>query len=283
MKLLRYGTAGAEKPGLMDADGHVRDLSGVIDDFDAAALSPEGLQRLAAIDPVTLPQAPDSVRLGPPIPRPGCFIGIGLNYADHAEEAGLPIPEQPIVFMKATSCLSGPNDDILVPRGSDKLDYEVEFGFVIGTGGRYIRKEDAWNHIAGYTLVNDVSERTFQIDRGGLWNKGKCFDTFGPVGPFLVTKDELDDPLNHPLKAVVNGEVRQDGTTATMIFDIPTIIEHLSQYQTLEPGDLIATGTPPGVGMGFKPPKFLNAGDTVELSSPVLGTQSMKVVPDPLA
>lgn len=283
MKLLRYGTAGAEKPGLMDADGHVRDLSGVIDDFDAAALSPEGLQRLAAIDPVTLPQAPDSVRLGPPIPRPGCFIGIGLNYADHAEEAGLPIPEQPIVFMKATSCLSGPNDDILVPRGSDKLDYEVEFGFVIGTGGRYIRKEDAWDHIAGYTLVNDVSERTFQIDRGGLWNKGKCFDTFGPVGPFLVTKDELDDPLNHPLKAVVNGEVRQDGTTATMIFDIPTIIEHLSQYQTLEPGDLIATGTPPGVGMGFKPPKFLNAGDTVELSSPVLGTQSMKVVPDPLA
>ncbi|MGB1148269.1 MAG: fumarylacetoacetate hydrolase family protein, partial [Alphaproteobacteria bacterium] len=255
MKLLRYGTAGAEKPGLMDADGHVRDLSGVIDDFDAAALSPEGLQRLAAIDPVTLPQAPDSVRLGPPIPRPGCFIGIGLNYADHAEEAGLPIPEQPIVFMKATSCLSGPNDDILVPRGSDKLDYEVEFGFVIGTGGRYIRKEDAWDHIAGYTLVNDVSERTFQIDRGGLWNKGKCFDTFGPVGPFLVTKDELDDPLNHPLKAVVNGEVRQDGTTATMIFDIPTIIEHLSQYQTLEPGDLIATGTPPGVGMGFKPPK----------------------------
>ena len=283
MKLLRYGTAGAEKPGLMDADGHVRDLSGVIDDFDAAALSPEGLQRLAAIDPVTLPQAPDSVRLGPPIPRPGCFIGIGLNYADHAEEAGLPIPEQPIVFMKATSCLSGPNDDILVPRGSDKLDYEVEFGFVIGTGGRYISKEDAWDHIAGYTLVNDVSERTFQIDRGGLWNKGKCFDTFGPVGPFLVTKDELDDPLNHPLKAVVNGEVRQDGTTATMIFDIPTIIEHLSQYQTLEPGDLIATGTPPGVGMGFKPPKFLNAGDTVELSSPVLGTQSMKVVPDPLA
>ena len=283
MKLLRYGTAGAEKPGLMDADGHVRDLSGVIDDFDAAALSPEGLQRLAAIDPVTLPQAPDSVRLGPPIPRPGCFIGIGLNYADHAEEAGLPIPEQPIVFMKATSCLSGPNDDILVPRGSDKLDYEVEFGFVIGTGGRYIRKEDAWDHMAGYSLVNDVSERTFQIDRGGLWNKGKCFDTFGPVGPFLVTKDELDDPLNHPLKAVVNGEVRQDGTTATMIFDIPTIIEHLSQYQTLEPGDLIATGTPPGVGMGFKPPKFLNAGDTVELSSPVLGTQSMKVVPDPLA
>ena len=283
MKLLRYGTAGAEKPGLMDADGHIRDLSGVIDDFDAAALSPEGLQRLAAIDPVTLPQAPDSVRLGPPIPRPGCFIGIGLNYADHAAESGLPIPEQPIVFMKATSSVCGPNDDILMPRGSDKLDYEVEFGFVIGTGGRYIRKEDAWDHIAGFTLVNDVSERTFQIDRGGLWNKGKSFNTFGPVGPFLVTRDELDDPQNHPLKAVVNGEVRQDGSTATMIFDIPTIIEHLSQYQTLEPGDLIATGTPPGVGMGFKPPKFLNTGDTVELSSPVLGTQSMKVVLDPLA
>ena len=283
MKLLRYGTAGAEKPGLMDADGHVRDLSGVIDDFDAEALSPQGLARLAALDPVTLPQAPDGVRLGPPIPRPGSFIGIGLNYADHAEEAGLPIPDQPIVFLKATSCLSGPSDNILLPRGSDKLDYEVEFGVVIGTGGRYIRKEDAWDHIAGYTLVNDVSERTFQIDRGGLWNKGKSFDTFGPVGPFLVTVDEIEDPSNHPLTALVNGEIRQEGTTATMIFDIPTIIEHLSHYQSLQPGDLIATGTPPGVGMGFKPPSFLSAGDEVTLSSPVLGTQSMKVVADPLA
>ena len=283
MKLLRYGTMGAEKPGMLDQDGHIRDLSQHISDFDAAALSPEGLARLAAIDPVTLPQAPDSVRLGAPIPRPGKFIGIGLNYADHAEEAGLPIPEQPIVFYKASSCISGPNDDILTPRGSDRLDYEVEFGFVIGTGGRYISKEDVWDHIAGYTLVNDISERTFQMDRGGLWSKGKSFDTFGPVGPYLVTKDEIADAHKHPLKALVNGEIRQDGTTATMIFDIPAIIEHLSQYQTLEPGDLVCTGTPPGVGMGFKPARYLAIGDTIELSSPGLGVQSMKVIADPLA
>ena len=283
MKLLRYGEPGAERPGLMDHDGHVRDLSSVVDDISGEALSPAGLARLAAIDPATLPRASDSTRLGPPIPRPGKFIGIGLNYADHAEEAGMPIPELPIVFYKASSCLSGPNDDMLVPRGSDKLDYEVEFGFVIGTGGRYITREAAMDHVAGFTLVNDVSERTFQIDRGGLWSKGKSFDTFGPVGPFLVTRDEITDVANHPLKASVNGEIRQDGTTATMIFDIPAIIEHLSQYQTLEPGDLVCTGTPPGVGMGFKPPRFLNAGDRVELSSPVLGKQSMRVVADPLA
>jgi len=283
MKLLRYGEPGAERPGLLDQDGHVRDLSGVVDDIAGEALSPAGLARLAAIDPASLPRASDSVRLGPPIPRPGKFIGIGLNYADHAEEAGMPIPEMPIVFYKASSCISGPNDDILVPRGSDKLDYEVEFSFVIGTGGRYITREAAWDHVAGFTLVNDVSERTFQIDRGGLWSKGKSFDTFGPVGPFLVTRDEIADPGNHTLMTKVNGEVRQDGTTATMIFDIPAIIEHLSQYQTLEPGDLVCTGTPPGVGMGFKPTRFLNAGDSIELSSPVLGTQSMRVVIDPLA
>lgn len=283
MRLLRFGSPGAEKPGLLDRDGHVRDLSAHVSDFDADALSPAGLAKLAAIDPVSLPQAPDSVRLGPPIPRPGKFIGIGLNYADHAEEAGLPIPEQPIVFYKAASCISGPNDDILHPRGSDRLDYEVEFAFVIGTGGRYISRDDAWDHIAGYTLVNDISERTFQMDRGGLWSKGKSFDTFGPTGPYLVTKDELADAQNHPLQASVNGEVRQNGTTATMIFDIPSIIEHLSAYQTLEPGDLVCTGTPPGVGMGLKPPQYLTPGDTIELSSPVLGTQSMRVIKDPLA
>lgn len=283
MKLLRFGSQGAEKPGLLDQDGHIRDLSAHVADFDADALSPEGLSRLAAIDPSTLPKVPDSVRLGPPIPRPGKFIGIGLNYADHAEEAGLPIPDQPIVFYKAASCISGPTDDILHPRGSDRLDYEVEFAFVIGTGGRYISRDAAWDHIAGYTLVNDISERTFQMDRGGLWSKGKSFDTFGPTGPYLVTKDELEDAQNHPLKATVNGEVRQNGTTATMIFDIPAIIEHLSCYQTLEPGDLVCTGTPPGVGMGLKPPQYLTPGDTIELSSPVLGTQSMRIIKDPLA
>lgn len=283
MKLLRFGSQGAEKPGLLDQDGQIRDLSAHVADFDADALSPEGLSRLAAIDPNSLPQVPDTVRLGPPIPRPGKFIGIGLNYADHAEEAGLPIPDQPIVFYKAASCISGPTDDILHPRGSDRLDYEVEFAFVIGTGGRYISRDAAWDHIAGYTLVNDISERTFQMDRGGLWSKGKSFDTFGPTGPYLVTKDELEDAQNHPLKATVNGEVRQNGTTATMIFDIPAIIEHLSCYQTLEPGDLVCTGTPPGVGMGLKPPQYLTPGDTIELSSPVLGTQSMRIIQDPLA
>lgn len=283
MKLLRFGSPGAEKPGLLDHDGHIRDLSGHVTDFDADALSPAGLARLAAIEPVSLPQAPDNVRLGPPIPRPGKFIGIGLNYADHAEEAGLPIPEQPIVFYKAASCISGPTDDILHPRGSDRLDYEVEFAFVIGTAGRYISREAAWDHIAGYTLVNDISERTFQMDRGGLWSKGKSFDTFGPTGPYLVTKDELEDAQNHPLTAAVNGEIRQNGTTATMIFDIPSIIEHLSAYQTLEPGDLVCTGTPPGVGMGLKPPQYLIPGDTIELSSPVLGKQSMRIIKDPLA
>lgn len=283
MKLLRFGSQGAEKPGLLDQDGQIRDLSAHVADFDADALSPEGLSRLAAIDPNSLPQVPDTVRLGPPIPRPGKFIGIGLNYADHAEEAGLPIPDQPIVFYKAASCISGPTDDILHPRGSDRLDYEVEFAFVIGTGGRYISRDAAWDHIAGYTLVNDISERTFQMDRGGLWSKGKSFDTFGPTGPYLVTKDELEDAQNHPLKATVNGEVRQNGTTATMIFDIPAIIEHLSCYQTLEPGDLVCTGTPPGVGMGLKPPQYLTPGDTIELSSPVLGTQFMRIIKDPLA
>ena len=283
MKLLRHGKIGMEKPGLLDQDGTIRDLSEHISDIDAEALSPSGLARLAALDPASLPVVARDVRLGAPIPRPGKFIGIGLNYADHAEEAGLPIPEQPIVFYKASSCISGPNDDILHPRGSDRLDYEVEFAFVIGTGGRYITREAAWDHIAGYTLVNDISERTFQMDRGGLWSKGKSFDTFGPTGPYLVTKDEIPAPQNHPLQASVNGEIRQFGTTETMIFDIPSIIEHLSLYQTLEPGDLVCTGTPPGVGMGLKPPKFLVPGDTIELSSPGLGAQSMAVIKDPLA
>ena len=283
MKLLRHGKIGMEKPGLLDQDGTIRDLSEHISDIDAEALSPSGLARLAALDPASLPVVARDVRLGAPIPRPGKFIGIGLNYADHAEEAGLPIPEQPIVFYKASSCISGPNDDILHPRGSDRLDYEVEFAFVIGTSGRYITREAAWDHIAGYTLVNDISERTFQMDRGGLWSKGKSFDTFGPTGPYLVTKDEIPAPQNHPLQASVNGEIRQSGTTETMIFDIPSIIEHLSLYQTLEPGDLVCTGTPPGVGMGLKPPKFLVPGDTIELSSPGLGAQSMAVIKDPLA
>ena len=283
MKLLRHGKIGMEKPGLLDQDGTIRDLSEHISDIDAEALSPSGLARLAALDPASLPVVARDVRLGAPIPRPGKFIGIGLNYADHAEEAGLPIPEQPIVFYKASSCISGPNDDILHPRGSDRLDYEVEFAFVIGTGGRYITREAAWDHIAGYTLVNDISERTFQMDRGGLWSKGKSFDTFGPTGPYLVTKDEIPAPQNHPLQASVNGEIRQSGTTETMIFDIPSIIEHLSLYQTLEPGDLVCTGTPPGVGMGLKPPKFLVPGDTIELSSPGLGAQFMAVIKDPLA
>ena len=201
MKLLRHGNIGAEKPGLLDQNGAIRDLSEHIADFDAQALSPAGLARLSALDPASLPLVPGNVRLGAPIPRPGKFIGIGLNYADHAEEAGLPIPEQPIVFYKASSCISGPNDDILHPRGSDRLDYEVEFAFVIGTGGRYIRREAAWDHIAGYTLVNDISERTFQMDRGGLWSKGKSFDTFGPTGPYLVTTDEISTPQNHGLNA----------------------------------------------------------------------------------
>lgn len=283
MKLLRFGPDGEERPGLLDDNGQIRDLSGIVPDINADVLSPEGLTRLAQLDATSLPLVSEPVRLGAPIPRPGKFIGIGLNYADHAAEAGLPIPEQPIVFYKAASCISGPNDDVLHPRGSDRLDYEVEFAFVIGTGGRYIDRDQAWDHIAGYTLVNDISERTFQMDRGGLWSKGKSFDTFGPTGPYLVTRDEIADPQNHPLKATVNDVVRQNGTTATMIFDIPSIIEHLSQYQTLEPGDLVCTGTPPGVGMGLKPPQYLVPGDRIELSSPILGTQSMEIIKDPLA
>ncbi|MEJ8308328.1 fumarylacetoacetate hydrolase family protein [Agrobacterium larrymoorei] len=278
MKLLRYGPAGAEKPALVAKDGSIRDLSGVIADFNGDALSNAGLARLAAIDPATLPEV-SVERIGSCVPRPGKFICVGLNYADHAKETGKAPPDEPILFMKATSAVVGPNDDVEIPRGSQKADWEVELGVVIGTRAKYVSKADALNHVAGYCVVNDVSERAFQSERGGQWTKGKSHDTFGPTGPWLVTRDEVADPQNLALWLDVDGVRRQTGNTNTMIFGVAHLVSYISQFMTLEPGDVIATGTPPGVGMGIKPdPVFLKTGQVMTLGIEGLGEQRQQTV-----
>ncbi|MCI5078054.1 fumarylacetoacetate hydrolase family protein [Oricola sp.] len=279
MKLLRYGPAGQEKPGMLDADGTIRDLSGHVDDIAGAALGADGLRRLADIDPATLPAVDAGVRLGPCVGGVGKFLCIGLNYSDHAAESNLPIPEHPILFMKANSAIVGPSDDVELPRGSTATDWEVELGVVIGTKAKYVTRENALDHVAGYCVINDVSERDYQMKLTGQWTKGKSCDTFGPIGPWLVTRDDVPDPQALDMWLDVNGVRRQTGSSATMIFDVATIIEHLSNLMTLHPGDVISTGTPPGVGMGIKPePVYLKEGDVMELGITGLGAQRQRVV-----
>jgi 2-keto-4-pentenoate hydratase/2-oxohepta-3-ene-1,7-dioic acid hydratase in catechol pathway len=278
MKLVRYGAAGREKPGMIDGEGRIRDLSGLVPDIAGDALSPRSLSKLAKVKPATLPLVRGNPRLGPCVGHVGNFIAIGLNYADHAAEAGQPVPKEPIIFNKAPSCICGPNDDTMLPKGSEKLDYEIELGIVIGSRARYLAKSKAMDAVAGYCLANDVSEREFQIERAGQWTKGKGCETFGPLGPWLVTKDEIADPQKLDMLLTVNGETRQKGSTRTMIFRCAHLVWYCSQFMVLEPGDVIITGTPPGVALGMKPPKYLKAGDVVKLSMPGLGEQTQKVV-----
>ena len=273
MKLVRYGTAGQEKPGLVDAQGVLRDLSAHIADVRGEQLGADSLARLAALDAASLPEVPGNPRLGPCVAGTGKFVCIGLNYSDHAAEAGMQAPSEPIVFMKATSAIVGPNDDVLIPRGSEKTDWEVELAIVIGRTAKYVSEADALDYVAGYCVANDVSERAFQIERQGQWTKGKSCDTFGPIGPWLVTRDEIGDPGNLDMWLKVNGETMQRGSTRTMIFGVAHIVSYLSQFMSLQPGDVIATGTPPGVGMGKKPQRFLKPGDVVELGVAGLGAQ----------
>jgi 2-keto-4-pentenoate hydratase/2-oxohepta-3-ene-1,7-dioic acid hydratase in catechol pathway len=278
MKLLRYGPKGQEKPGLVDRDGKIRDLSGLVGDIDGAALAPSSLDRLRRSDPASLPLVSGNPRLGPCVGRVPKFIAIGLNYRQHAAETGAAIPKEPIIFMKATSCITGPNDDVIIPKASEKTDWEVELGIVIGSIARYVARNDARRHIAGYCIVNDVSEREFQIERGGQWTKGKSADTFGPIGPWLVTTDEVPDPGNLALWTEVNGKRVQNSSTADLIFGIDEIVSYVSHFLTLEPGDVIATGTPSGVGLGMKPPQFLKPGDRMRLSVEGLGEQKQHLV-----
>jgi 2-keto-4-pentenoate hydratase/2-oxohepta-3-ene-1,7-dioic acid hydratase in catechol pathway len=279
MKLLRYGPAGHEKPGLFDRDGTIRDLSGAVRDIDGEALAPASLERLRRLDPNSLPAVSGAPRLGPCVGQVSKIVAIGLNYRLHAQEAGAAIPSEPIFFMKAPSSICGPNDDVMIPKGSQKTDYEVELGIVIGSLARYISKSEARSHVAGYCVVNDVSEREFQIERGGQWTKGKSADTFCPIGPWLVTADEVPDPGKLALWTEVNGERRQNSNTADLIFGVDEIVSYVSQFMTLLPGDVIPTGTPSGVGMGFKPPKFLKPGDRMRLSVEGLGEQNQRLVP----
>ncbi len=279
MKLIRYGESKQEKPGIVDSDGRIRDLSGVISDVDGSTITESGLARLRGLDISTLPVVEGNPRIGPCVGNIGKFVCIGLNYSDHAAESGLPEPSEPVVFNKWTSAIVGPNDDVAIPRGSKKTDWEVELGVVIGKEARYISKEDALSHVAGYCVINDVSEREYQTERGGTWDKGKGCDTFGPIGPWLVTADEVPDPQALNLWLEVDGKRYQDGTTAKMIFDVATIISYLSNFMSLQPGDVISTGTPPGVGMGVKPePVYLKAGQTMRLGIEGLGEQTQKVV-----
>ncbi|MEO5677100.1 MAG: fumarylacetoacetate hydrolase family protein [Usitatibacter sp.] len=281
MKLLRYGAPGREKPGLADKDGNIRDLSKVITQIDDAMLAPRNLARLARVKPETLPIVRGNPRLGVPFAGVSKFVAIGLNFRDHAEEAGLAIPAEPIVFMKATTSLCGPNDDTITPRNSQKLDYEVELGIVMGTKAQYVSEAKALDHVAGYCVVNDVSERFFQMGPGGQWDRGKGCDTFGPVGPYLVTTDEITDPQVLDMWLDVNGEKRQRGNTRTMIFGCAKLVSFVSHFMTLLPGDIITTGTPPGVGLGMKPPTYLKVGDTVTLGIQGLGEQRQKILAPP--
>jgi len=279
MKLCRYGKAGYEKPGMIDAEGRLRDLSKIVDNIGPNEISPRGLKMLSKVKPESLPVVNGNPRFGVPYVGIGKFVAIGLNYSDHAKEAGLPIPPEPIVFMKATTCISGPHDDVIQPKGSTKLDWEVELGIVIGTQAKYVSEADALGHVAGYCIVNDVSERAFQMATT-QWDKGKGFDTAGPIGPWLVTTDEIRDPQTLDMWLDVNGKRMQTGSTKTMIFDCAKIIAHVSSYMTLLPGDVICTGTPPGVGLGIKPnPVFLKPGDVMTLGIKGLGEQKQKVVP----
>ncbi|MBT6276781.1 MAG: fumarylacetoacetate hydrolase family protein [Chromatiales bacterium] len=278
MKLLRYGADGAEQPGILDANGSIRSLVGVVDDINGAALSEQSLAKLAAVDPASLPVVAGDPRLGPCVGNIGKIVCIGLNYVDHAEETGNPIPAEPIIFMKATSAIVGPNDNIVIPRRSKKTDWEVELGIVIGKKATYVDEADALDYVAGYCVCNDVSERAFQTEGTGQWTKGKSCDTFGPVGPWMVTRDEIADPQALRLWLDVNGESRQDGSTKTMIFGVANLVSYCSQHMSLLPGDVISTGTPPGVGGGMKPPTFLKAGDVVRLGVDGLGEQKQNVV-----
>jgi ureidoglycolate lyase len=279
MKLLRYGPAGQEKPGILDAAGAIRDLSGVVPDITGDVLSPAALAKIAAVDVNSLPKVAGNPRLGSPVTGMKNLICIGLNYADHAAETGAPIPKEPIVFLKSLNALQGPNDDVVIPRGSVKTDYEVELCIIIGTRAKYVSEDKALDHVAGYAVGNDVSEREWQAERGGAWDKGKGFDTFGPLGPWLVTKDEIPDPQNLSMYCDVDGVREQNGSTKTMIFGVKQIVSYVSQCITLNPGDVIFTGTPPGVGLGKKPtPIFLKAGQTMKLGIAGLGEQTQKLV-----
>ena len=277
MKLVRFGNPGKEKPGLIDAHGVLRDLSAVVPDIGAAQLSQAALKKLAKINTDILPAVRGKQRMGCPVAGIGKFIAIGLNYSDHAAEAGMALPKEPIVFMKATSCIQGPNDDVMLPKGSVKSDWEVELGIVMGTKAQYVSQKDALSFVAGYTLVNDLSEREYQLERGPQWDKGKGCDTFGPLGPWLVTTDEITNPHKLAMWLDVNGQRMQTGNTKTMVFGAAKIVSYLSQFMTLLPGDVITTGTPPGVGMGFKPPRFLKKGDVMTLSIEGLGEQRQTV------
>ena len=279
MKLLRFGPMGQEKPGILDRDGRIRDLSGTVSDIGPEAISPASLDKLRRMDPATLPAVTGTPRIGPCVARVSKLLCVGLNYRLHAQETGAPIPKEPILFMKATTAISGPNDDVVIPKNSKKTDWEVELGIVIGSKAQYVSEADALRHVAGYCIVNDVSEREFQIERGGQWTKGKSADTFCPIGPWLVTADEVPDAGKLQLWTEVNGERRQNSNTADLIFGIEHIVSYVSQFMTLMPGDVIPTGTPSGVGLGFKPPKFLKAGDTMRLSVEGLGEQTQRLVP----
>lgn len=278
MKLLRYGEAGAEKPALLDADGTIRDLSGHIQDIDGSVLGPQKLAELAGIDSASLPAVQGSPRIGPPVANPSKLLCIGLNYRDHAEETGQPIPDEPVLFMKSTTAISGPNDDVMLPKGSEKGDWEVELGIVIGTRASYVDEGSALDHVAGFCLVNDVSERHFQLEGTGQWVKGKSADTFAPIGPWLVTKDDVTDPHALDIWLEVDGHRYQDGNTRTMIFSVKTLVSYVSRHMTLLPGDIIPTGTPPGVGLGQTPPVFLRPGNVMTLGISGLGEQRQNVV-----
>jgi len=280
VKLVRYGPAGQEKPGLVDADGGIRDLSGEVDDIAGDVLLPEGMARLEALDPASLPRVDGSPRLGPPVAGVGKIMAIGLNYSDHAAETGQDVPPEPVLFMKATSAISGPDDPVVIPRGSEKTDYEVELAAVVGTPGKYVDEANALDHVAGYCICNDVSEREFQLQRAGQWTKGKSCDTFAPIGPWLVSRDEIADPQKLGLWTKVNGETRQDGNTDKMVYGLKHLLSYLSAMMSLQTGDIVSTGTPPGVGSGFKPPRFLKPGDVMELGVEGLGTQRQELVAD---
>jgi len=278
MKLLRFGNSGQEKPGIIDNDGNIRDLSGVIDDINGSTISPDGLNKINQIDISSLPIVSDNPRIGPCVGSVGKFLCIGLNYSDHAAETGAEAPPEPILFQKATSAIIGPNDDVEIPKNSNATDWEVELGIIIGKKAKYIAEGTSQDYIAGYCVVNDVSERDFQAKRAGQWTKGKSCDTFGPIGPYLVTKDEVSDPQDLSMTLDVNGKRMQDGSTKTMIFSVNHIVHYLSHFMSLNPGDVIATGTPPGVGLGMKPPVFLKSGDTMKLSIQGLGEQNQKCI-----
>jgi 2-keto-4-pentenoate hydratase/2-oxohepta-3-ene-1,7-dioic acid hydratase in catechol pathway len=279
MKLMRVGEAGSEKPALLDADGKIRDLSGHVADIGGEAITPSGLAKIAAIDPKSLPEIAPG-RIGACVAGTGKFICIGLNYSDHAAETGATVPSEPIIFMKATSAIVGPNDNVIIPRGSEKTDWEVELGVVIGKTAKYVTEAEALDYVAGYCVSNDVSERAFQTERSGQWTKGKSCDTFGPIGPWLVTKDEIPEPQNLGMWLTVNGQKMQNGSSKTMVYGVAFLVSYLSQFMSLHPGDVISTGTPPGVGMGLKPPRYLKNGDVVELGIEGLGTQKQTFVAD---